>query len=205
MKKLFLSLVLTFLYATIGFAQSDEYYKAEVFGGYSNNQVGVGSSDQDARAFFGDKLSFNGFNASAVGNVSRYIGLKFDVSGHYKSETIDVPGTPISAKTDLSLYNFLGGVQIKNNSKTGRFKPFAHALVGAGRFKANVSGSFCSQSNAACFKASETGFAAAFGGGLDIRVSRRISIRAVQIDYNPVRIGGETNNNIRFSVGVIFH
>lgn len=205
MRNLFFCLILTAWCVVNGFAQSDEYYKAEVFSGYSNNQVGVGSSDPDARAFFGDRLSFNGFNVSAAGNISRYVGLKVDVSGHYKSETFDVPGTPISAKTDLSLYNFLGGVQIKNNSKAGSFKPFAHALVGAGRFKADVSGSVCSPTNAGCFSTSETGFAAAFGGGLDIRASRRISVRAVQIDYNPVRIDGATNNNIRIGVGIVFH
>ena len=32
-----------------------------------------------------------------------------------------------------------------------------------------------------------TGFAAAIGGGLDIRLTPRIDLRAIQIDYNPMR------------------
>lgn len=204
MKKFILSLLLTVLCALSGAAQSDEYHKVEVFGGYSNNQVDVGS-DPDAREFFSDRLSFNGFNASVVGNVSRFVGLKFDVSGHYKSQTINVPGTNINAKTDFSLYNFLGGVQIKNNSKERRIKPFAHALAGVGRIKADIGGTFCNTPGIECPNVSETGFAAAVGGGLDIRASRRVSISAVQLDYNPIRINGETSNNIRIGVGIVFH
>ena len=44
----------------------------------------------------------------------------------------------------------------------------------------------------------------AIGGGLDIRINHNFQIRAIQIDYNPVRIGGFTNNNARIGAGIVF-
>jgi hypothetical protein len=55
------------------------------------------------------------------------------------------------------------------------------------------------------FEESETGFAGAFGGGLDIRASERIDIRAFQFDYNPTRLDGSTQHNFRVGVGIVIH
>ena len=196
--------------ASIVVAQ-DDYKRWEIFGGYSRNNVDSGISDSDPELGFIDvREGFNGFNASVTGNLTRYFGLKFDVSGHYKTQTI--PFTTI-AHVDVNsrLYNFLGGVQIKDNATESTFKPFAHALVGAahGRNRVNFSNDFCvAIAPIPCpvdFTDSETGLAGAFGGGLDIRVSNRIDIRAIQIDYNPTRLGDSTQHNIRWGVGIVFH
>ena len=59
-------------------------------------------------------------------------------------------------------------------------------------------------------KASETGFTMAFGGGLDIRASKRISIRSM-IDYNPTFLKGSEidsrsrQDHVRLSIGILFH
>jgi Outer membrane protein beta-barrel domain len=196
--------------ASIAVAQ-DDYRKWEIFGGYSRNNVDSGISDNDPELGFIDvREGFNGFNASVTGNLTRYFGLKFDVSGHYKNQTI--PFTTIGrVDVNSSLYNFLGGVQIKDNSKESTFKPFAHALVGAahGRNRVNFTNDFCiAIAPVPCpadLTDSETGLAGAFGGGLDIRVSNRIDIRAIQIDYNPTRLGDSTQHNIRWGVGIVIH
>jgi hypothetical protein len=49
----------------------------------------------------------------------------------------------------------------------------------------------------------------AFGGGLDIRASKRISIRAM-MDYNPTFLRGsedssERQDHVRLSLGILFH
>jgi hypothetical protein len=51
---------------------------------------------------------------------------------------------------------------------------------------------------------SETGFAGAFGGGLDIKLSNRVDFRAIQVDYNPIKFDSGTQNNVRFGVGFVF-
>jgi hypothetical protein len=199
--------------ASIAAAQSADYKKFEVFAGYSHNRVdtGIGADDDDIDDFLDEREGFHGFNVSATGNVTRYIGFKFDVSGHFKSRSVPFGTIASAADIDSQIYNFLGGVQLKDNSTDVTFKPFAHALVGLGhvRAKVNFSNDFCiAISPSPCpvdSTESENGFAGAFGGGIDIRASDKIDIRVIQIDYNPMRVSGTTLHNFRFGVGIVFH
>jgi hypothetical protein len=200
--------------SSIAVAQSDDYKKVEFFAGYSHNRIdtGIGDDDPSLRDIIDEREGFHGFNTSITGNVSRYFGLKFDLSGHFKSRTIPV-GTIASATVDLNsrLYNFLGGVQVKDNSSESTFKPFAHALVGAAhaRNRVNFSNDVCAAVfPSPCpsdFTETETGFAGAFGGGIDIRASNRVDIRVIQFDYNPTRLFDRTQHNFRIGVGIVFH
>ena len=54
------------------------------------------------------------------------------------------------------------------------------------------------------FTEKDTGLAAAFGGGFDFRVSNRIDIRLIQIDYNPMKLFDSTQQNIRIGIGIVF-
>ena len=201
--------------ASIAAAQSD-YKKFEFFGGYSHNRIdtGIGDDDPDLDDIIDEREGFHGFEISATGNLTRYFGIKGDFSTHFKSRTfpfgsIAVPTAEVDV--DSRLFNFLGGVQIKDNSTEGTFKPFAHALVGAAHvrnrvdFNADVCIAVIPSPCPADFTDSETGFAAAFGGGIDIRASDRISIRAIQLDYNPTRVFDSTQHNFRIGVGIVFH
>jgi hypothetical protein len=211
MKKLILSGLLSFMCASLGLAQSD-YKKAEVFAGYSNNQVdtGIESDDpNDFEEFFQERETFHGFNASGVYNFSRYVGVKGDVSGTYKKQNFSIPATGgnITLNTRDSLYNFLGGVQVKDNASQGRLKPFAHALVGAGHARTKFRDVVCPVGNNCSFfdeDFTETGLAMAFGGGLDIRINNKIDFRVVQVDYNPIRLDSGTQHNVRLGIGVVF-
>jgi outer membrane protein with beta-barrel domain len=190
--------------ASIVAAQSD-YKKFEFFGGYSHNRVDTGV----AVPGIDEREGFNGFEASATGNLSRYFGLKFDFSAHFKSKSFPINNQP-GVDVDSRLMNFLGGIQIKDNASESTFKPFAHALVGAahGRNRVEFNNVVCIQifpSPCTNFTQSETGFAGAFGGGLDIRANDRIDIRVIQIDYNPTRLFDSTQHNFRIGVGVVIH
>jgi hypothetical protein len=198
--------------ASIAAAQSD-YKKFEFFGGYSHNRVDTGLSDEEPALadVINEREGFHGFEVSATGNLSRYFGIKGDFSGHFKNQNFQIPGLPGSnLDIDSRLFNFLGGVQIKDNSTEGTFKPFAHALAGVAHARNSVDFNdvICVAivpSPCSPFTQSETGFAAAFGGGLDIRASDRISIRAIQVDYNPTRLFDSTQHNFRIGVGIVIH
>lgn len=196
---------------------SDDYHKFEAGGNYSFQRI-------EKSGDFNNKTGFNGFEASATVNFSRYLGVKFDVSGAYKKDSFSFipltgPQKPISTTVKSSVYNFLGGIQIKDNSKDKKIKPFAHFLVGVGNIKQKLTGGECPndvQSICNNYNFSKTGFAAAVGGGLDVKVSNRLSIRAIQADYNPIQLGerkagnttlsnGQTSNNFRLGAGIIFH
>ncbi len=213
MHRLLFLAVLIVSCASMAFAQSTDYNKVEFFGGFSHNRVdtGIDDSEPELSDIINEREGFNGFNASIVGNFNRYVGVKGDFSAHFKKKNIPLGGTSESLSIDSTVMNFLGGLQIKDNAKEGTFKPFAHALVGAARVrnKVDFSNGFCvAIFPSPCpgdFTDTETGLAGAFGGGLDIRASERIDIRAFQIDYNPTRTFDSTQHNFRIGVGIVFH
>ena len=212
MRKLVFFAILIVATASMAFAQSsDDYNKVEVYGGYSHNRVDTGIDDNDPELsdIVNEREGFNGFNASVTGNLSRYIGIKGDFAAHFKSDTFPIGAANVQIES--TVYNFLGGVQIKDNSKETRFKPFAHALVGAARvrnradFSADVCAAVFPSPCPTDFTETETGFAGAFGGGLDIRAGRRVDIRVIQFDYNPTHVFNETQHNFRVGAGIVFH
>jgi opacity protein-like surface antigen len=205
-----LCLVLSSGIFVFGQTTDDDYKKVEVFAGYSNGQVDTGINSEDSfENFFDDRLSFHGFNASATFNVNRYVGITGDVSGTYRKDDFSFAVSPtetLSFKTRSSLYNVLGGVQIKDNASTARVKPFGYALVGAGIGKAEVSSVVCPTGvDCSGFESgSETGLAGAFGGGIDIKINDRVDFRAVKFDYNPIRFDGRFQHNFRIGIGFVF-
>jgi opacity protein-like surface antigen len=153
----------------------------------------------DFSRFFCERRGANGFDASATFNVTKYIGIKGNVSGHYKSDNFSdqfpfAPNTlTITRETTERLYNFMGGVQVKDNSKSKRFKPYGHALLGVARQTVD----FTEQTAIPSINFTETvtsrdqitSFAMKLGGGLDVRISPRVDLRVVEFNYNPVFAG----------------
>ena len=166
--------------------------RVEVFGGY---QLVDSYGDQGETGSTGFVL--NGWNASVSGYYNRYFGLTVDVAGSYATPTVVLPpvgGIPVSTH----LYTFTGGpvIRIANPS---RYQPFIHALFG----EAHVLGSASIARAGGSVSGSNNGFAVALGGGLDIKVSPLIGIRPVQLDFLQTHVGGSTENNIRYSAGVV--
>ena len=126
------------------------------------------------------------------------------------SNMSDEATADVNIDNNSSVYNFLGGIQIKDNASKRRIKPFAHALIGAVHNRSKTENitciSNCSNfnSNTRDFSSSDTGFGGAFGGGLDIKINDRIDFRAVQFDYNPVYSRSRVDNNFRFGIGFVF-
>lgn len=216
MRKLLLLATLILACAPLSFAQAtDEYNKFEVYGGYTHNRVDTGLTDDDPdfSDIVEEREGFNGFEAAVTGNVHKYVGLKFDVSGAYRSDNFTIGTT--TGDVDSSIYNFLGGVQFKDNRKdSGTVRPFAHFLAGAAHQKVNVeSAGLNGLIGVNSFEADDTSFALGIGGGVDIRVHPRVDIRAIQFDYNPVFSGdqtiqgqtftGQTQHNFRIGAGIV--
>jgi hypothetical protein len=113
----------------------------------------------------------------------------------------------------LNVSTFTAGIQLKDNARDKRFKPFAHALFGAGRLESKVTNVVCTTvSNCSNVPPNEvsTGFAALLGGGLDIKLNRRIDIRAVQLDLSGISGGNDAvyfrggSSDFRFGAGIVF-
>jgi len=188
---------------------SDDYPKWEIFGGFS----ALGAADSRTISFSStSNVAGPGFETSLIGNFRKHFGIKGDFSAHFHNES---SSGPISAcpgcatvtqdfQIKSSVYNFLAGPEFKARNST-RFTPFAHVLGGV----AHTSSTFTTAGPTLNLRLekSDNSFAMAFGGGLDIRATRRVSIRG-SMDYNPVFTrdpGSNWRNLARFSLGVLFH
>ncbi len=217
----FLLMILVFVGSTVLSvrAQSTEINRAEFFAGYSHNRVDTGISSEDLGSefdnAFGRKLGANGVNLSITGNFSKYVGAKFDFATHSKNDTLTFDGDQFNLKYRIS--NYLGGLQFKNNKKDGpRVKPFAHIMAGIAKQSVTVGGPGLSEVfGESSFTLSENNFALVFGGGIDVKVHKRVDIRIFQVDYNPTYnkgrefdefdLDGKLQNNMRFSFGIVIH
>ena len=196
MRKLFFVALVIACAAPLASAQTagGDYNKYDIYAGFSHNRVDVGFNDPNQN-FLQNREGFNGFEAAATGNLSRYFGVKGDYAFHRKTFDDTFGTTAVSVRNDL--HTLVGGVEVKDNATETKVKPFAHALAGFTHATSNVTG-------ITGLGSGETGFSAVIGGGLDFRVSPRFDVRAIQFDYNPTRLGGTTQNNFRFGVGVVF-
>jgi opacity protein-like surface antigen len=206
--------------ATIAVAQApnqDDYPKWEVFAGYSalgvrTNQkiINFGGSVLHTAGDFG---SNTGFETSVTRNFTRHIGLKGDFSAYFNTDNdrrpITICGLTCTTATqdiqlETRLYNFLAGPEFKARNHT-RLTPFAYALGGF----AHTTEQFSSPGPTfnILLKETRNSFAMALGGGLDLRATKRVSVRA-SMDYNPVFLSdfaGGRRDFARISLGVLFH
>jgi hypothetical protein len=147
----------------------------------------------------GQSTGLNGWNASLEGKVFPFVGLVADFSGFYGSQTLPVacplqvlpcPTQPTS--TDISEYNFLFGPRV--SFRIRKFRPFVHALIGAGHIRETATG----------ISGSGTSFADALGGGLDYHLIPLINWR-IQLDALQTRFFSSSQDNLRFSTGIVVH
>ncbi len=233
MQKILLALLFLAACAPCALAQ-DETPRAEFFIGYSNLQAESGfDSNNPDDEFFAEitdnRTGLHGVNASITGYFSRRVGLTGDFSYHTKSESdafdasqivcVQAPCTPVPGTVNVrtNVFNFLGGPQVKFTN-TSRVEPFVRALAGVAHTRARVRTSGFGDDFDTEFSDNSTDFALALGGGIDVRISDRVAIRAFQVDYNPVflrsrdidvfgsteRFDGRRLDNIRFSFGLVF-
>jgi len=204
MRKLLISVLLALCAPAAALAQDAP--RVEVFGGYSYQTTE-------------EEIGGHGWEASIAGNFTDWFGVKADFSGHYgsDSERLSSIGLPILSPvvppvpgfmvdTDTREHRFMAGPQF--TLRSDRFSVFAHGLVGASR--RNLDFTYTLEPNILISGGSfeqtvkRTDFAAAVGGGVDIKISKGLAYR-VQADYAPTHDNGQTRDNARISTGIVFN
>ncbi len=142
--------------------QEHEVPKAELVAGYSY----LRSSD----------TNFNGWKASLVGNVNRWVGIAADFDGHYAGEE--------------SEHSITFGPEFVLR-KNKRWTPFGYTLFGVAIEKSGPG-------------VSEHGFATELGGGLDYEVSHQLALRVFDATASITHISGETHMSPKLAFGVVF-
>ena len=103
---------------------------------------------------------------------------------------------------DLTLETYLAGLRYTMPLKGDRIHLFVQGLIGG----SHASGSLVQSPNPGSGNAGFT-VAGSIGGGLDVRWKRHVSIRALEVDYQPTTFDNSTTaleNNYRISAGLVF-
>lgn len=217
MKKYILSATLILMVSTAIFAQDK---RAEVFVGYSNLQAGKSFDDLGNLNNFSKTFKRNGMNgveASVTGFPTAWFGITGDFSYHRKSNNTSLTAGTSDYKREAFYYLAGPTFKIRNAS---RVEPYAHALFGAAHLRERYAFTTTATTGNTqfSFEPNTTKFAMGVGGGLDIRLGNKFSLRLVQVDYTPVFTGDRivtVNNNsirldksrvdsLRISTGIVF-
>lgn len=181
-------------------AGSENATRAVVFGGYSYLRNGSNG--------------FNGWEGQGTFNFNRYFGVTADVSGSILSP-FSFSTSGFSASTYQHVTNYLFGPTV--TAGFGRSAVFAHALFGAAHSSLGAGVNVPVIGGISTGLTSANAFAMAFGGGIDIGMTRHFAIRAVQVDYIRTQFSatdalltglssslGNRQNSFRYSSGIVF-
>ncbi len=131
---------------------------------------------------FSDKLNLTqGGNVEvSLPNLYQGLGVVADFSGHWSDQ--------------LKSFNFLIGPQYRFEVKG--IDLFGHVLMGKSRSRLLQVGN-------SLLQPSSLGGAVALGGGADIPIGKRFSIRVIQADYLINSAFGDRLHNVRYSSGLV--
>ena len=181
-------------------AGSENGTRATVFGGYSYLRNGSNG--------------FNGWEGQGTFNFNRYLGVTADVSGSSLSSVFFFASRCFGGHLS-ALNNYLFGPTV--TGQLGRSAVFAHALFGEAHSSLGAGVNVPIIGGISTGLTSANAFAMAFGGGIDIGLTRHFAIRAVQVDYIRTQFNatdalttglssslGNRQNSFRYSSGVVF-
>ncbi len=188
MKNIVLVLVVVCLASTFAVSQD----RAQIYGGWQYTSI-------DASGISNGVVNREGFpkgwNADVSFKVFKHVSLVGDFSGAYKSKTVAFDGG--TAKGKANVHTFMFGPRF--STTVGRLTPFGEALFGVAHSKASAE-----VIGANVDLGSDNSASFAFGGGLDLNVSKRFAVRLGKLDYVLVRNSGMNFNNFAYSAGVVF-
>jgi len=208
MRKLLLLFAIVLVCAPAGFAQSD-YSNWEFFVGYAHERANNGADRLDIRGrainpngstrrvdLISERIPYNGVTTELVANVTPHVGLVTNFAATFaNTDFVDaLSGQRFRAR--VSRYTLLFGPRY-NWRNSSPFLPYAHALFGVARYQAKFR-----DNDFTCPDTSDTAFAMALGGGLDIRAGDHVDVRAAQVDYLPVFFSHKREDGLRFSAGI---
>ncbi|MCL5005335.1 MAG: hypothetical protein M1404_02275 [Acidobacteria bacterium] len=173
-------------------ALAQRFQGIEIFGGYAYLRDNLSSTYSPfylSPTRFGNDFPLNGWQASVTENATDWLGITQEFGGFYGTERLQ------GFDNHFSMFSILSGPRF-SYPRLKVVTPFAHALFGYDQTSVSLPGTNLS--------ATSSSYAMALGGGMDVKVSGHIAIRLFQADYYLTRDFGSTQNNLRFSAGVVF-
>ena len=173
----------------------------EVNGGYTYMRWQVPSFAQGPGG--PSSFNYNGFNAGAAYNATNWLAIVADLSWVYNTQG----ASGSNAKSHI--YSYLAGPRVYPLGHHW-LTPFVHGLVGVASYHLHVP----SPDPTLVFNETDNNLSFAIGGGVDWKLTKHISIRLAQLDYQQTRAlradavasgaSPENQNNFKYSGGVVF-
>lgn len=173
--------------------QAQEFPKWEAFTGFSYARLNLG---QQSPLFQPTDPNYYGMEFNAGYNPSPWLRLLLC------DFAVELGGTQVDLRplrTDLRTTQLLFGPEFV--SRPGRATVFGHTLIGLTNTRLVSS---VGSTDIVPDVAARTNLAFGVGGGVDLGLTRLISVRPVQADYIPTSIAGSWENYFRVSTGVVF-
>jgi opacity protein-like surface antigen len=207
MTRISLLFLIALLCAPAVFAQNQKDYSFyEFYVGYAyqrgNNNAdffdadGLAVSNARRINFSSEDKNFNGFTAEFNQNVTRNIGIVTSFTANFNNSGYADINSGRLFRASVQRYDLMIGPRY--NWRLDSVTPFAHALFGFSHMRASFDDAITPQ------RKSQTAFAMAFGGGLDVHAGDHVDIRPIMIEYVPTFFNGEHQNNIRAGAGIKF-
>lgn len=164
-------------------------------------QFSFGYLYQRSQATFGNGFGLNGGRADVLLPFRRNLGLVAEFSG---VRTGGIPG----AGTGLTLLTYMAGprfsMPLRRTHEAGKVVPFAQVLFGGTHASDGLFPTRSSVSSTA------NSFAMSAGGGMQVGVTQRLSVRVIQAEYLYTRLPNffdSYQNSYRIGAGVVlrFH
>src|SRR5262249_30248031 len=204
--RIFLLLLVALMCAPAALAQNrrDDYSFYEFYIGYAHERAGNNADrfDKDGRAtfngqrvdFVSEKVRYNGFDAEFNQNVTSHIGIVTSFTGTYNTTDYFDRLSGRTFRARVQRYDLLAGPRF--NWRPDGVTPFVHALFGVSHMRAKFDDVLTPRVK------SDTAFAMAFGGGLDVHAGEHLDVRAIQVDWVPTFFNGRRQDNIRATAGI---
>jgi hypothetical protein len=179
MRKLLTFASLLFLITVVSVPEA--YSQVELYGGYSHlslagNPSNIGSSK-------------SGWAGGAYLHLLGPWGVEADYSNHYGvSPRIPSDGSRYYVPQLTQLYGPRFTVALP------RIHPFVHALAGTVHGTAET----------LTGRERQDALGLAFGGGLNVRATRHVWLRLIQVDYLRAQFSHNAQNDTRISAGLVF-
>ena len=183
-KSLVISLLLALFATARPIKAQEQASKLEAYGGYYYVRFNVNASAAGGAP--SETFNGNGGGVQLEYNANHWLGVVGDMAGYGATATTN--GALVGGA-----FTYLFGPRV--NFRHGKVTPFAQTLFG-GIWTTNGIGNSGSENN----------FAMTAGGGIDIKVSRHVSVRPVQAEYFMTKIPDGLNNrqnNLRIGTGIV--
>lgn len=193
MRNVLVVAVLLLCFSVFGVAQ--ELPKFEIFGGWSYVRPDGGGTDMSPT---------NGWNASVNIIVNEYVSVEIEGGGHYAAYDDPDNGDGTTFMRAGSRSHDLAVGPRFSFRENERFQPYYHAMIGVRHSGWDDFVGYDEDDMPLWNTGKLNNFLMIFGGGLDIVVTPKVSIRAFQADYVIERFYGDMIPELRFGTGVVY-